>query len=151
MARWRFRPANQEVNGIFELTLSLPLTADNRPTLRRETVKIARPEPEDTSLPAPILLAPPDHALIDGYPRRTTCKWEASAGALSYLLEWDYMERDAWHAEYQGIAGTAFVVNGTEYTFDFIGAQAGRWRVWPVNNTGQRGNPSEWRTFRYLH
>jgi hypothetical protein len=53
------------------------------------------------------------------------------------------MERDAWHAEYQGIAGTAFVVNGTEYTFDFIGAQAGRWRVWPVNNTGRSPRQSQ--------
>jgi TonB family protein len=27
----------------------------------------------------------------------------------------------------------------------------GRWRVWPVNGSGRRGNPSEWRTFRYLN
>jgi len=46
--------------------------------------------------------------------------------------------------------GTAFVTRATEYTFEFVGAQPGRWRVWPVNKQGKRGNPSEWRTFRYL-
>jgi len=51
-----------------------------------------------------------------------------------------------------GLDGSAvhFAVNGTAYTFNFIGAQPGRWRVWPLNRNGKRGNPSEWRTFRYL-
>jgi TonB family protein len=149
MSHWRFNPGAGEVNGVFELSFSQPVSADNQPSLRRQIVRISRPDPEDASLPAPQLIAPPDHALFDSYPRRLSCKWAPAAGALSYLLEWDYMEHDAWHAESQGIPGTAFVVNGTKYTFNFTGAQSGRWRVWPVNNTGQRGNPSEWRTFRY--
>jgi hypothetical protein len=39
---------------------------------------------------------------------------------------------------------------GPKQLSTFVGAQPGRWRVWPVNSSGQRGNPSEWRTFRFL-
>jgi TonB family protein len=59
-------------------------------------------------------------------------------------------DRDAWNTESQGIAGTAYEVTTTETTFDFVGAQPGRWRVWPVSGSGRRGNPSAWRTFRYV-
>jgi hypothetical protein len=114
-------------------------------------VAILSADPQDSSLPAPQLISPPDRALFDGYPRRVRCKWEVSPGAVSYLLEWDYMDRDAWNAEYQGVPGAAIIATGVEETFNFIGAQPGRWRVWPVNGSGQRGNPSEWRTFRFLH
>jgi len=156
MAAWRFRPAlrdgkPEEVSGLFELMVSPPKETESLQNRRQGMVTILQPEPDDKSLPAPRLISPLDHALFDGYPRRLTCKWEASAGALSYLLEWDYMYQDAWNAEYRGIPGAAFIVNGTEFTFDFVGSQPGRWRVWPVNASGQRGNSSEWRTFRYLH
>src|ERR1017187_4639219 len=57
--------------------------------------------------------------------------------------------QDAWHAESEGIPGTAYETTATETTFDFVGAKPGRWRVWPVNGNGQRSNPSDWRTFRY--
>jgi len=154
IAAWRFRPAMrngqpEEVTGILELTVNPPRASDTRPRVQRELVAISSPEPQDASLPAPRLLSPADHALFNGYPRRLTCKWEPSAGAASYLLEWDYMYRDIWNAEYQGMPGTGFVTSGTEDTIEFVGAQPGRWRVWPVNPSGQRGNPSEWRTFRF--
>ena len=154
MADWRFKPAMregqpEEVNGILELTLR-QRAPENRPALSRRLVTISPPEPQDTSLPAPKPISPVDQAIFSGFPRHLTCKWEASPGAVSYLLEWDYMDRGTWHAESEGIRGAAYEVNGTETAFDFIGAQPGRWRVWPVNSSGQRGNPSEWRTFRYL-
>jgi TonB family protein len=155
MADWRFRPAMregqpEEVYGVLELTVSRQ-APENRPTLRRSLVTVSPAAPQDSSLPAPKLISPPDHAIFDSYSRRLTCKWEASPGAVSYLLEWDYMYRDAWHAESEGVPGAAYEVTATETTFDFVGAQPGRWRVWPVNSNGQRGNPSEWRTFRFLH
>ncbi|HXM44945.1 MAG TPA: energy transducer TonB [Bryobacteraceae bacterium] len=158
MAGWRFRPATrasqpEEVNGIFELTVSqphAPNAPENHPSLRRGLAPISPPVPQDSSLPSPKPISPPDRATFDAYPRHLTCRWGASPGAVSYLLEWDYMAGDAWHAESQGIPGTAHEVTATETTFDFVGAQPGRWRVWPVNGNGQRGNPSEWRTFRFL-
>jgi len=77
------------------------------------------------------------------------CSWRPSAGAASYILEWDYSYHGVWHAEDRNMPGTGQAVHGTEAEFDFVGAQPGRWRVWPVNAKGERGNPSEWRTFRY--
>src|ERR1022692_3321733 len=70
MADWRFRPAMREgqpeqVNGIFELAVSQPQAPENRPTLRRSLVTISPPEPQDSSLPAPKPISPPDHAIFD--------------------------------------------------------------------------------------
>jgi TonB family protein len=154
MAGWRFRPATragqpEEANGILELTVGHQKPA-NRPSLTRRLVPITPPEPQDSSLPGPKLISPPDQAVFDNFTRQLTCRWEASPGAVSYLLEWDYMYRDVWHAEAEAMPGTAYEVAGTETSFEFVGAQPGRWRVWPVNSSGQRGIPSEWRTFRFL-
>jgi hypothetical protein len=129
MAGWRFRPAMragrpEEVNGLFELTVSQPQPLGNFPTLRRSLVTILPPEPQDSSMPAPNPISPPDHALLDGYPRHLTCKWEASPGAVVYLLEWDYMNQDAWHAESLGIPGTADEVNATENSVRLCGSPA---------------------------
>ncbi len=153
MSEWRFSAAMrgaepEEASGVFELAVGAQTQDGHAPG--NGMVTIWPPEPQDVSLEAPRPLAPPDHAIFDGYPRRVTCKWEAVAGAYSYLLEWDYMYQDTWNAEYQGMPGMAMVANRTEATFVFAGEQAGRWRVWPVNSKGKRGHPSEWRTFRYL-
>jgi TonB family protein len=154
MQEWRFTPSQydgqpQEASGVFELAVHRS-TPDNTPQLGRTMIGISSASIQDRSLPAPRLIAPPDHAMFDGYPRRITCRWEAASGAYGYLLEWDYMYQEVWNADYQGVPGAAFQVNGTEFTFNFVGPQPGRWRVWPVNASGLRGNPSEWRTFRYL-
>jgi hypothetical protein len=41
-------------------------------------------------------------------------------------------------------------VPGVQNEFDFIGAQAGRWRVWALSSEGLLGLPTSWTTFRYL-
>jgi len=40
-------------------------------------------------------------------------------------------------------------VTGTSYTFDWVGAQSGRWRITAISNSGAMGVPSGFRTFRY--
>jgi hypothetical protein len=35
------------------------------------------------------------------------------------------------------------------YTFDFVGAQPGRWRVWALDKNGKPGQKSPWWTFHY--
>ena len=145
MRKWRFRPADRggpvEVKGVFELTRSVPLSSSSLP--------LSQSDPIDPSLPAPKLISPADGEVFDIYPRRTTCQWEPSPGAVSYILEWDYSYNGVWDAGAKKRPGAGFPVNGTQYTFDFVGAQPGRWRVWPVSATGRRGAHSEWRTFRY--
>jgi hypothetical protein len=41
------------------------------------------------------------------------------------------------------------MVPTTEFEFNFVGAQPGRWRVAAVLANGEVGVKSEWRTFRY--
>jgi TonB family protein len=91
MADWRFRPAMhagqpEEATGVFELAASQQ-AQENRPTLRRSLVPISAAELQDASLPAPKPIAPRDRAVIEAPTRKVTCKWEASPGAVSYLLE----------------------------------------------------------------
>jgi hypothetical protein len=40
-------------------------------------------------------------------------------------------------------------LSGTSWTFDFVGAQPGRWRVWAISSTGSPGPKSGWWTFTY--
>ncbi len=141
---WRFLtrcPSGEpsEAKGIFELT-----------RVSTKTVSVSPSELTDPSLAAPNLISPPDGAVFDVYPRRTTVQWESSPGAVAYILEWDYSYKGIWRAEAQNLPGSAFLVQATQFSFDFVGAQPGRWRVWPVNAAGQRGTPSRWWTFRYL-
>jgi hypothetical protein len=105
----------------------------------------------DASIPAPKLISPVDGTVFEnGSPRRTSFQWEPSPGAVSYLFEWDYSYNGVWDAEANKRLGMGFPVQGTQYSLDFVGAQPGRWRVWPVSAAGPRGLPSEWRGFKYL-
>jgi len=113
-------------------------------------VPVPLPDAVDASLPAPKLISPPDDSVFDIFPRRTTLAWEPSDGAVSYIVEWDYSYKGVWHSEEHNTPGATFRSSGAAFTFDFVGAQPGRWRIWPLNAAGERGQSSEWRTFRYL-
>lgn len=151
--KWHFRPAMfngepVEARGILEVVVGSPPAHSTSSSPPATVVTILPSDTIDVSLPAPRLVSPADGAIFDIYPRRTTCQWEPSARAVSYVLEMDYSYNGRWHSEDQNLR-PGFLVKGTEYNFDFVGAQPGRWRVWPVSASGLRGTPSEWRTFRY--
>lgn len=132
-ARWQFIGSN--------------LSAAERTTIGNTA--LASADRVDQSLIAPRLTAPDDGAVFSTYPREMTLKWQPSPNAASYVVEWDYSYNGKWHLEEQKLPDDGFPVRGTEYTFEFVGAQSGRWRVFPVNAAGARGTPSEWRTFRF--
>jgi tetratricopeptide (TPR) repeat protein len=102
-----------------------------------------------TPLAAPRLLSPDSGAVFDHYPRQTTLVWSEVPSAASYMVEWDYKSGDAWTAEARGIPGALITAQTTVATFQFVGAQPGRWRVWALDGAGQPGSKSEWREFRY--
>jgi TonB family protein len=156
VAGWHFRPGTvngipAEMNGILEINRRARRgeSPDGGSLRNAEIISIRSPEVEDPALPAAHLLAPPDRVELEIFPRRTAFSWEPVPGAASYILEWDYSYDGVWHAEAEKTPGTGYLVTGTEFIFEFVGAQPGRWRVWPVNGEGKRGTPSEWRTFRY--
>lgn len=103
-------------------------------------------------LKAPTLLSPAGGKKFSHYPRKTTLKWKPVSGAISYTVEMDCYNccksgkwcRDVgkkWKIE-KGLTTTS-------YTFNFVGAQPGRWRVWAVDKFGKSGYASKWREFSY--
>jgi hypothetical protein len=101
------------------------------------------------ALAAPQQIAPPDGAVFNHFPRTTVLEWAPVPQAASYSLDRESCPNPACVEgqtnAYPPVAG----LTGTRYTFDFVGAQPGRWRVWAVNGAGVPGAKSGWRGFRF--
>ncbi|MBO0725456.1 MAG: redoxin domain-containing protein [Blastocatellia bacterium] len=108
----------------------------------------AGPNPDTPALPAPKLVSPEHLSRFDHYPRTTALVWEAVPGAAGYRVETDFQYSGVWASESRGYAITVDVT-ATTYTFSFVGAQPGRWRVWALDASGREGTKSEWREFVY--
>lgn len=100
-------------------------------------------------LPAPVLIAPIEGECFSTYPRQTTLTWQPVAGATGYHVDVEY----GWPGPTGTIWGKAYNsdVQTTSLTFDFVGAQPGRWHVIAVDGTGahQSSQPSDWCNFTY--
>jgi hypothetical protein len=108
----------------------------------------------DASVPNPAMrppgpISPGDGAVLSGSPRRPTLRWNPTPGAIAYIVQWEYKTGTGWSDDQRELPNYDRIVSRTSYTFDFIGSDEGRWRVWPVNTEGIRGSPSEWRSFRF--
>jgi hypothetical protein len=98
---------------------------------------------------APTPLSPADGSVFSIFPRTTTLTWSAVAGATSYVLEIEFCQPpDISTCPSTGSPYTPVTLTGTSYTFDFVGAQPGRWRVQAVNAGGSTGF-SAWTHFIY--
>lgn len=91
----------------------------------------------------PKLLSPRDGTEFGHYPRTVTLAWEGVSRAKGYKLEIQF-QSGRW-VPYGQIKNT----NTTTHTFDFVGAQPGRWRVWAIGAEGQEGPKSEWWVFSF--
>ena len=58
-------------------------------------------------------------------------------------------EANKWCAEVGRVWKVQSRLNNTNYTFVFVGAQPGRWRVWAVDAAGRPGRKSPWWEFRF--
>ncbi|MDR3700114.1 MAG: tetratricopeptide repeat protein [Candidatus Sulfopaludibacter sp.] len=101
------------------------------------------------SLAAPKAISPADGAVFNHFPRETTLVWSEVPGAAGYVAEWDYKDDLGWAGERTAILGRTALLTLPVATFQFVGAQPGRWRVWAVDAAGNPGPKSEWREFRY--
>ena len=118
-----------------------------RVTLRLSS---APPEVEHVSrLPEPQPLSPAQGEIFGHFPRTTTLRWNPVPFAASYRVQWDYMDRNGWASDNRKFPWPSFNAMETSYTFDFVGAQPGRWRVWAIDAEGNPGPKSEWHEFRY--
>jgi|SRR5882672_7121233 len=138
----------------FFITKDGKIAAYNRGALRESELRdgiekaLAGKVEELRLLPAPKLVSPEHLSHFDHYPRKTVLVWEAVPGAAGYRVETDFQYSGLWASEDHGYAH-AVDVTATTYTFDFVGAQPGRWRVWAFDASGREGVKSEWREFVY--
>ena len=103
-------------------------------------------------LVAPRQLSPANHAVFNIYPRKTTLRWSKVPGAKRYGLEIDCFhccESGKWCSA----VGRKFKVVDNlvaqSYTFEYVGAQKGRWRVWSIDANGHKSPVSPWRYFQH--
>ncbi len=104
-----------------------------------------------THAPEPIY--PPNWKVFHHYPRTTTLRWRPVPGAVSYTVEIYYIEPCGPMRRIETCRAVLLKrvegIRGTSYTFQFVGAQPGKWRVWGVDAQGRPGPKSRWMYFRY--
>jgi hypothetical protein len=144
--RANFRPLRH--NGV---------SADGAPTCRNvspmHNIFVDRFPSTKSTLPAPMLLSPQNESVLNQYPRKTELKWKAIPGALSYVVQVDIRgltENGTWYwASEKGMSYKQETTSNTAFTFEFSGAQPGRWRMWAVGSDASEGMKSDWWNFRY--
>ncbi|MCC7177358.1 MAG: carboxypeptidase regulatory-like domain-containing protein [Acidobacteria bacterium] len=132
-------------------TLETTLRLSRKPAFRGVALTDQEKQP-GVHLPAPIQTAPLPGAQLSAFPRTTLLEWQAVPGAASYTVEVDFCNGRSPTRECTDpyplhrdppMAG----ITATSYTFTFIGAQPGRWRVFAVDSLGRPGFKSPWRVF----
>jgi hypothetical protein len=92
----------------------------------------------------------PKDAIFGNYPRTTTLTWKRVPAATGYMVEIAYCTSD------RSICSNYAPVTindplASSYTFAFVGAQPGKWRVTTLGGANYRDSaPSGWRWFTYL-
>ena len=124
----------------------------NRPAMRPSRPKPSIATAAIIQLPAPAPLSPKNGARFNKFPRRTTLRWRPVRGAARYGVEIDCYnccKARRWCTDENKTFKKAASLSGTTYTFNFVGAQPGRWRVWAVDGKGRPGKASTWQNFSY--
>jgi WD40 repeat protein len=109
-----------------------------------------QPEPAQAQLAnAPTQQSPADGTMFHHYPRTATLRWAAVPGAQTYTVQVEFNgSRDVQSSSWRIWELTPHLTT-TAYTFDFIGAQPGRWRIWVVDAAGRASLKSDWWTFTF--
>jgi hypothetical protein len=101
---------------------------------------------------APKPISPPDGSIFSNFPRTTSLSWTPVPRAASYTVEIDCFQCCQVNQWCTDVGKTWQLVPGitaTTFTFDFVGAQPVRWRVWAVGPRGRSGRKSNWSGFVY--
>lgn len=145
--------------GVTRLILAIILgTALSGCHKERPSAKLPLPAPASARAPAPSAamvaptpLSPANDAAFHAHPRTVTLQWEPVKGATRYGVEIDCYGCCAGH-QFCGEVGRTFRTDSTsdtKHSFDFVGDQPGRWRVWAISADGLAGPPSPWRRFTF--
>lgn len=104
------------------------------------------------TLAAPIPISPEARAVFHHYPRTTDLEWHPVPDAASYSVEvdcFDCCKSGKWCSEVDKLFISVSSISDTSYTFEWVGANLGRWRVWAVSKDGKEGYKSAWQEFFY--
>jgi eukaryotic-like serine/threonine-protein kinase len=128
-------------------TVAIVATATSQANASATATAIAAAPPQ-----TPTQLSPANGSVFNNFPRATTLQWTAVAKAVSYTVEIDCYQCCAVNQWCTDVGKTWSLVSDIKqatYTFNFVGAQPGRWRVLAVNVSGQKSPVSGWWTFTY--
>lgn len=87
-------------------------------------------------------------------PRRTVAEWQPVKGAISYVLETDCYHccrPDRWCTDVGSGWKIEKGLSGTRHSFDWVGSQPGRWRVWSIDAEGRASPKSAWTHFDWSY
>lgn len=101
------------------------------------------------TLAAPVQLSPASGTVFNNYPRTTTLQWSAVTGAASYTVQVYYYQPGDTTCTGGAQDYLTPNITNTTYTFEFVGAQPGCWRVWAVDAAGRQSSMSGWWEFSY--
>lgn len=117
---------------------------------------VVPPTDEEEPPSIPKLISPENGAILNYYPRNLTLDWESSSGSgtITYVLEYGFTDsfshEDLYDMGEWGADCTLFYplkyLSETSYSFVFVGAQPGRWRVKAKSEYGE----SEWSKWFYF-
>jgi serine/threonine protein kinase len=112
--------------------------------------------PTSETLTTPTQLRPLDGTVFNHFPRETPLVWTSVPGASSYMVEVDFYSpfspQPQWCSEMKKPKKCSYIktnVMTNSYTFNFVGSQPGRWRVWAVGADGRESPKSGWWEFRH--
>jgi hypothetical protein len=125
-------------------------------------------------LPAPALVSPEDGAVFKNAGNSdltVMLSWSPVPSATAYVVQWEYCWRSGqgqqcsleairnlrdrqpqikdWWGEYRNFQLGEWPTKTTSFSFNFVGNQPGRWRVWAVDADNHSGAKSPWRKFEF--
>ena len=103
------------------------------------------------------LNAPQNGAILGNFPRTTNLTWTSAPGSTGYDVELAYCDGGSYNVESttpdygctNWVTYPLVNVPNSNYSFDFVGAQPGRWRVRPTYPGGAVGPWSDYSYFLY--
>jgi len=118
--------------------------------------------PTPIPLATPVQISPANGSVFSHYPRQTVFEWSSVPGATSYIIQIDVQY---WTVEGMKWCTDIFLSRGetptgdcktrssdsTTYTYEFSGANPGRWRVWGSDAYGNLGPGTDWWYFEYTN